>query len=68
MDLRKFRDLMASEELYFRRADLFTDKSEGFPPEQYAMRFSGWTLTTLTTGSASIIISARSRRIVKSFM
>ena len=26
MDLRKFRDLMASEELYFRRADLFTDK------------------------------------------
>ena len=29
MDLRKFRDLMASEELYFRRADLFTDKSEG---------------------------------------
>jgi hypothetical protein len=38
MDLRKFRDLMASEELYFRRADLFTDKSEGLPPEQYAMR------------------------------
>ena len=27
MDLRKFRDLMASEELYFRRADLFTDTS-----------------------------------------
>jgi hypothetical protein len=24
MDLRKFRDLMASEELYFRRADLFS--------------------------------------------
>ena len=27
MDLRKFRDLVASEELYFRRADLFKDKS-----------------------------------------
>ena len=41
MDLRKFRDLMASEELYFRRADLFADKSEGLPPEQYAMRVLG---------------------------
>jgi len=38
LDLRKFRDLMASEELYFRRADLFHDKSEGVPPEQYAAR------------------------------
>jgi hypothetical protein len=37
MDLCKIRDLMASEELYFRRADLFTDKSEGLPPEDYAM-------------------------------
>src|ERR1700680_1919977 len=41
MDLRKFRDLMASEELYFRRADLFTDSSEGLPPEQYARRVLG---------------------------
>lgn len=41
MDLRKFRDLLASEELYFRRADLFTDKSEGLPPEEYAMRVLG---------------------------
>jgi len=41
MDLFKFRDLMASEELYFRRADLFTDESEGLPPEQYAMRVLG---------------------------
>ena len=41
MDLRKFRDLMASEELYFRRADLFTDKSEGLPPEDYALRVLG---------------------------
>ena len=41
MDLRKFRDLMASEELYFRRADLFSDKSEGLPPDQYAMRVLG---------------------------
>jgi len=41
VDLRKFRDLMASEELYSRRADLFDDKSEGLPPEQYAMRVLG---------------------------
>jgi hypothetical protein len=41
MDLRKFRDLMASEELYFRRADLFSDKSEGLPPEEYARRVLG---------------------------
>jgi hypothetical protein len=32
---------MASEELYFRRADLFTDKSEGLPPEQYLMSVLG---------------------------
>jgi hypothetical protein len=41
MDLRKFRDLMASEELYFRRADLFPDKTEGVPPEQYVTRVLG---------------------------
>ncbi len=41
MDLRKFRDLMASEEIYFRRADLFTDKSEGLPPGDYALRVLG---------------------------
>jgi hypothetical protein len=38
IDLRKFRDLMASEELYFRRADLFDDETEGLPPEQYVQR------------------------------
>jgi hypothetical protein len=41
MDLWKFRDLMSSEELYFRRADLFADESEGLPPEQYARRVLG---------------------------
>jgi hypothetical protein len=41
MDLRKFRDLMASEEIYFRRADLLTDRSEGLPPEDYALRVLG---------------------------
>src|SRR4051812_41114792 len=41
LDLRKFRDLMASEELYFRRADLFADASEGLPTEQYAARVLG---------------------------
>ena len=41
MDMRKFRDLMASQELYFRRADLFTNKSKGLPPEHYARRVLG---------------------------
>lgn len=41
MDLRKFRDLMASEELYFRRADLFDDGTEGVPPEEYVQRVLG---------------------------
>jgi hypothetical protein len=41
MSLWKFRDLMASEELYFRRADLFSDESEGLPPEQYVIRAGG---------------------------
>lgn len=41
MDMRKFRDLMASEELYFRRADLFDDETEGLPPEQYLQRVLG---------------------------
>ncbi len=38
MNLRKFRDLMASEELYFCRADLFDDETEGLPPEEYVHR------------------------------
>lgn len=41
MDMRKFRDLMANEELYFRRADLYSDTSEGLPPEAYALRVLG---------------------------
>jgi len=37
IDLRKFRDLFANEELYFRRTDLFKeiDPSEGLPPDDY---------------------------------
>lgn len=31
----KFRDLIATGELYFCRADLFSDESEGLPPEEY---------------------------------
>lgn len=41
LDMRKFRDLMASEELYFRRADLYPDTSEGLPPEAYALSVLG---------------------------
>jgi hypothetical protein len=43
LDLRKFRDLMATQELYFRRADLFDDQSEGVPPEQYIRGVLGLT-------------------------
>jgi hypothetical protein len=37
MDLGKFRDLMASEELYFRRADLYPDQSEGLPRRMFCV-------------------------------
>ena len=59
MELSKFRDLMASEELYFRRADLFDDKTEGIPPELWAMRRSacgsskGMTASRLSPGTNS---------------
>ncbi len=36
MDMGKFRDLMANQELYFRRADRFAkDPNEGVPPEEW---------------------------------
>src|SRR5208283_1118595 len=35
MNMKKFADLMTTGELYFCRADLFHDKSEGLPPENY---------------------------------
>jgi hypothetical protein len=36
MNMEKFRDLMATAELYFCRADLFpNDAREGLPPEEY---------------------------------
>jgi hypothetical protein len=40
IDLPKFRDLFANEELYFRRTDLFkeTDPNEALPSEEYARR------------------------------
>lgn len=35
MDMQKFRDLIATGEIYFCRADLFTnDEREGLPPEE----------------------------------
>lgn len=35
MNLEKFTDLIDTRELYFCRADLFHDESEGLPPENY---------------------------------
>ena len=35
MKMEKFRDLLATGELYFCRADLFPDESEGLAPEEY---------------------------------
>jgi hypothetical protein len=37
MKMEKFRDLMVTGELYFCRADLFHDESEGLPPENYRL-------------------------------
>ncbi len=40
MDMRKFRDLITTGELYFCRADLFkNDQREGLPPEEYLAGF-----------------------------
>jgi hypothetical protein len=39
MDMRKFRDLMTTAEIYFCRADLFPDEREGLPPEEYLSTF-----------------------------
>jgi hypothetical protein len=35
VSLEKFRDLITTSQLYFCRADLFLDESEGLPPEEY---------------------------------
>jgi hypothetical protein len=35
MGFEKLKDLMTTRKLYFRRADLFKDKSEGLPLEEY---------------------------------
>src|SRR6185437_13078676 len=43
VDLPKFRDLFANEELYFRRTDLFkeTDPREALPSDEYVRRTLG---------------------------
>jgi hypothetical protein len=36
VNMKKFRDFMDTQELYFCRADLFPqDEAEGLPPENY---------------------------------
>jgi hypothetical protein len=44
IDMDKFRDLVANEELYFRRADLFKndDPHEGLPPDGYVRKIRGF--------------------------
>jgi hypothetical protein len=44
-----FKQSPSSEELYFRRADLFTDSSEGPPPDQYARRVLALPIAFLVT-------------------
>jgi hypothetical protein len=39
LEMPKFRDLMATSELYFCRADLLSDEREGLPPEEYLATF-----------------------------
>jgi hypothetical protein len=43
MDLEKFHDLLASEELYFRRMDKFKkdDPHEGLPPDDFVRKIRG---------------------------
>jgi hypothetical protein len=43
VDFRKFRDLFANEELYFRRTDLFKeiDPNEALPPDDYVRHALG---------------------------
>jgi hypothetical protein len=42
MNLRKFKDLLATSELFFNRADRFPqDEQEGIPPEEYIVRARG---------------------------
>ena len=43
INMDKFRDLVANEELYFRRADLFKqdDPHEGLPPDEYVRKIRG---------------------------
>ena len=42
MSMAKFRDLVATGELYFCRADLFRqDETEGLPPEEYLPKLLG---------------------------
>jgi len=45
VDLKKFRDLFANEELYFRRTDLFkeSDPAEALPPDNYVRQTLGLT-------------------------
>ena len=45
VDFRKFRDLFANEEFYFRRTDLFkeVDPNEALPPDDYIRRVRGLT-------------------------
>jgi hypothetical protein len=45
MDMKKFRDLFANEELYFRRVDLFkeNDPREGLPDDDLVRRMVGLT-------------------------
>jgi hypothetical protein len=42
MNLRKFKDLFATSELFFNRADRFPqDETEGIPPEEHIIRVCG---------------------------
>jgi hypothetical protein len=45
IDLKKFRDLFANEELYLRRVDLFkeSDPAEALPPDNYVRQALGLT-------------------------
>ena len=64
VDLPKFRDLFANEELYFRRTDLFKeiDPNEALPPDEYVRRALGLTKYDLNDELALINDQASNRQ------
>jgi hypothetical protein len=69
MNMRKFRDLMASEELYFCRADLYKqdDPNEGLPSDDYVRSARGFVKYDLNDEQTLNNDQATNRQFSESF-